>query len=425
MSAVQLLEGGKATMSPARNYSNTAQPTSLTAGVDNVAATLPVASTAGYPNPPFTVAIERGDANEEVILVQGKVSNAFTNCLRGYNGTVAVAHSSGKAVEHVTAAIDYTEASEHIYNTGLDHHTQYLNLARHSAIDHGGIGGGGSGGFPVGSAVPFFGTSSPDTLRFLLCYGQAVSRSTYAVLFSQIGTTNGAGDGVNTFNVPDFRGRVPVGSDSIGGSAAGILPGVTTLGARGGEAAHVLLAAEMPSHNHGGTSGSGGSHTHSSGASSSAGSHSHTMGGAGGHSHTLNANSHSHGGYTTIIGWPTHSHTIGGGMIGTRFVTQVPTGSGSAVATTSGPWNATNTTATDPSPTEHEHTIATDTVNHSHDVVGVSNHTHTLTSDGSHTHTFTTDSAAAHTHTISSEGSGTAHNNLQPYIVVSYLIRAA
>jgi microcystin-dependent protein len=64
-------------------------------------------------------------------------------------------------------------------------------------------------------------------------------------------------------------------------------------------------------------------------------------------------------------------------------------------------------------------------VNHTHDVVGVANHTHTLSSDGAHTHTFTTDSAAAHTHTIANEGSGTAHNNLQPYIAVSFLIRAA
>ena len=415
-------------MSPARNYSNTAQPTSLTAGVDNLAATLPVASTAGYPNPPFTVAIERGDANEEVVLVQGKVSNAFTNCLRGYNGTTAVAHSSGKAVEHVTAAIDYTEASEHIYNTALDHHTQYLNLARHASVDHstlGGGGGSGGGGFPVGSITAFWGTSSPDTLKYLLCYGQSVSRSSYAVLFSQIGTTAGAGDGVNTFNVPDFRGRVPMGLDNIGGSAAGIVAGVTTIGARGGEAAHILLTAEMPTHSHGGTSGSGGGHSHNSSASSSAGSHSHTMGGAGNHNHTINSNTHSHGGYTTIIGFPQHAHTVGGGWPNAKFVYQVPTGSGSAVATSAGAFNAFNADATNSSSIEHEHTVTTDSVNHSHDVVGVSTHVHTLTSDGAHTHTFSTDAAAAHTHTISSEGSNTAHNNLQPYVAVSFLIRAA
>lgn len=46
---------------------------------------------------------------------------------------------------------------------------------------------------------------------WLLCQGQAINRATYAVLFAAIGTTHGAGDGSTTFNVPDMKGRVPVG----------------------------------------------------------------------------------------------------------------------------------------------------------------------------------------------------------------------
>jgi microcystin-dependent protein len=46
---------------------------------------------------------------------------------------------------------------------------------------------------------------------WLLCDGSAVSRGTYSALFAKIGTTYGAGDGVTTFNVPDFRGRPPYG----------------------------------------------------------------------------------------------------------------------------------------------------------------------------------------------------------------------
>lgn len=41
---------------------------------------------------------------------------------------------------------------------------------------------------------------------YLLCDGRAVSRSTYANLFSVIGVNFGVGDGVTTFNVPDYRG---------------------------------------------------------------------------------------------------------------------------------------------------------------------------------------------------------------------------
>lgn len=46
---------------------------------------------------------------------------------------------------------------------------------------------------------------------WLACDGAAVSRTTYAALFAIIASTWGAGDGSTTFNVPDFRGRVPVG----------------------------------------------------------------------------------------------------------------------------------------------------------------------------------------------------------------------
>ena len=42
---------------------------------------------------------------------------------------------------------------------------------------------------------------------WLLCDGQAVSRNDYAALFDIIGTRFGGGDGVNTFNVPDYRGK--------------------------------------------------------------------------------------------------------------------------------------------------------------------------------------------------------------------------
>ena len=65
---------------------------------------------------------------------------------------------------------------------------------------------------PTGMVVPYAGAAAPD--GWLLCQGQAVSRTTYAQLFSVIGTTYGSGDGSTTFNLPDMRGRVAVGSDA-------------------------------------------------------------------------------------------------------------------------------------------------------------------------------------------------------------------
>lgn len=47
---------------------------------------------------------------------------------------------------------------------------------------------------------------------WLLCQAQAVSRSTYAALFAEIGVTYGPGDGSTTFNLPDGQGRALIGS---------------------------------------------------------------------------------------------------------------------------------------------------------------------------------------------------------------------
>ncbi len=66
--------------------------------------------------------------------------------------------------------------------------------------------------------IPFSGSVAPD--GWLMCYGQAVSRTVYAALFAVIGTAFGAGDGSTTFNLPDMRGRFPLGKDNMGGTSA-------------------------------------------------------------------------------------------------------------------------------------------------------------------------------------------------------------
>ncbi len=49
---------------------------------------------------------------------------------------------------------------------------------------------------------------------YFICDGSAISRTNYADLFAIIWTTYGVGDWSTTFNIPDLRGRVPVGKDS-------------------------------------------------------------------------------------------------------------------------------------------------------------------------------------------------------------------
>mgnify|MGYP000397329044 FL=1 len=95
------------------------------------------------------------------------------------------------------------------------------------------------GGLPAGSIIQWASSTIPT--NWLLADGTAVSRSTYASLFAAIGTQYGTGDGSTTFNLPDLRGRIPVGRN--GGSFG-------TLAATGGAETVTLTANNLPAHNH-------------------------------------------------------------------------------------------------------------------------------------------------------------------------------
>ena len=77
----------------------------------------------------------------------------------------------------------------------------------------------GLGGSPAGSIV-YHAANSPPT-GFIKANGAAISRTTYADLFSAIGTTFGAGDGSTTFLVPDLRGEFLRGWDDARGVDTG------------------------------------------------------------------------------------------------------------------------------------------------------------------------------------------------------------
>ena len=68
---------------------------------------------------------------------------------------------------------------------------------------------------PVGTVI-YHSANTPPT-NFIKANGDAVSRTTYADLFTVIGTTYGAGDGSTTFNVPDLRGEFMRGWDDSRG----------------------------------------------------------------------------------------------------------------------------------------------------------------------------------------------------------------
>jgi microcystin-dependent protein len=169
---------------------------------------------------------------------------------------------------------------------------------------------GSSDQTPSGTVIWTARTTAPT--GYLKANGATVSRTTYATLFSAIGTTFGAGDGSTTFNVPDLRGEFARGWDDGRGIDTGRTFGSAQAGA-------------IQSHNHTGSTATAGSHTHTidavgnhqhstpqgtgafvgyeqgngfpigdyalSRTSGEAGAHSHSMQTAGDHSHSFTTDS--------------------------------------------------------------------------------------------------------------------------------------
>jgi len=124
-------------------------------------------------------------------------------------------------------------------------------------------------GVPVGGIIEFGGSVAPT--NFLFCNGAAVSRTTYAALFTAIGTTYGSGDGSTTFNLPDTRGRFLLSKAASGTGS--------TLGGTGGSLDHAHAVSN----------------------------HSHAIAG---HTHTLSAHTHSIPAHTHTVA--DHTHSVSG-----------------------------------------------------------------------------------------------------------------
>lgn len=347
-----------------RYYSNVATPTTLSAGVGTSDVTLSVPTTTGFPDVPFTASIDRGAADEELVLVTAKTANSFT-VTRGYDGTSQFAHDAGSPVEHVSAAIDFDEANEHINDTAQDHHTQYLNSTRHDALDHTAAVTGLM--VPIGGIIAWGGATAPNS-KWLICNGDAISRATYATLYGIVADTYGAGDGVSTFNIPDLRGRFPLGKSFSGRT---LYAQTMTLGEVSGEELHTLDDLEMPTHTH------------------VQNSHIHEM------------PTHTHTGLTGTAG--EHNHDILGGVY--LIKTDNPATAGYAL-----PSPGTGMAAV-------EFTSYGTYLNNGYGVPGVT-----------HAHTFTTNATDpgdtnAATAVNQSSGGGWPHQNMPPYQVINYIIR--
>ena len=124
-------------------------------------------------------------------------------------------------------------------------------------------------GVPIGAILPYSGAEAP--YGYVLCDGSELERTKYSDLFDVIGTTfNGTTplNGVNTFKVPDLRGRFPLGKDNMdnaftvpnttggyidaGGGNIDRVSGTApdNLGDGGGQSSNNLTVSNLPDHEH-------------------------------------------------------------------------------------------------------------------------------------------------------------------------------
>lgn len=121
-----------------RDYAGNAPPSTLVAGISNVALAfdIPPADAGSYPtggaNGKFVITIDRGLPSEERLQAASQAGGSFVISGlgdRGLDGTSAVAHSAGATVEHTYASFEAEETNFHINDVAHDHHTQYMRAS--------------------------------------------------------------------------------------------------------------------------------------------------------------------------------------------------------------------------------------------------------------------------------------------------------
>lgn len=244
------------------------------------------------------------------------------------------------------------------------------------------------GGAPAGVVLPFAGTAEPS--GWLFCYGQAVSRETYAALFAAIGSTYGAGDGSTTFNLPDCRERVLAGKGDMGGTSANRLQRSKTVNFTSGNAVisgiistSNLRAGMLAYH----ANIPAGTTILSIDSSSQL---------------TLSAAPTANGTGQVIRFWVLDANTLGGN------------GGAPQVAQAASEMPA------------HTHTGTASTAGaHTHSGGATSSLQGQTENGGGASANTQTGSAGDHTHTltINSAGGGNAHSNVQPTIILNYIIK--
>lgn len=277
-------------------HTGAAPAETLTSGIDGDDMVFALAGGgSGYPTGTigaFWLVLDPGTASEEHVLAVSRAGAAVTVATsgRGADGTLAVSHAAGAVVLHGFSAVEADQANAHVEATGNVHGVSgpVAGVSATQTMTNKSISGSANTltNLPTGAVtglqatldaldarlalyerpglmLPYAAPGAPG--GWLLCDGRAVSRGVYADLFGAIGQMFGSGDGSSTFNLPDMRGRVPMG--------AGDGPSLTarTRGDAPGSEERGISAAMLPPHSH------SMNHDHGNVLTASEGAHSHTL----------------------------------------------------------------------------------------------------------------------------------------------------
>jgi microcystin-dependent protein len=227
---------------------------------------------------------------------------------------------------------------------------------------------------PVGTILDFAGSAVPS--NWLACDGTVYNNTQYPLLATALGNKFGGVSGTS-FAVPNLGGLCVIGANAT-----------YAAGATGGEVNHTTVVGELPAHTHTATDGG---HTHAA----TEASHSHSI--------TDKAHTHSDAGHAHGVNDPQHAHS------------GVLVDSGIQGALTASGYNMGHPGSTASAGTGIS--IAAGYANLNAAATGI-------TATNATAATVTVASGAANI-TLANTGGGAAHNNMQPYMALNKIIRAA
>ena len=230
--------------------------TGLSTNTESYSSTIFVDSTKGYPSKYGLLKID-----DEIITYTGIGTTSFTGCIRGFSGvdsmdqptrpdllsfntSVGASHTGGSKVHNLSNLFirEFFSKLKTTYASGFENRKLSSNIDQVKFIRQ------------VKDFYRTKGTEESYRILFRVLYGQEVNIADYQNLFNVIGYQFKDQSLVSAgkFAIPDFRGRMPLGKDNMGGGSANVVTdsSADTVGSVNGQQTQTLSTSNLPEHEH-------------------------------------------------------------------------------------------------------------------------------------------------------------------------------